>query len=388
MLGNKNFSGIDFRDNFISCATVKMERGIPVLQKVAKQEETVEIIEGGRVTDTDLLISVLSRSFKEGWLCKRVHLAIPTQNILLRKVTTLPDVGEAELRKLLQFHIGESIHLPFENPIYDFVKLGSIHPKSINEGEDDLVDDDDDDLELSLGELAREMKEKNDGPKSEVLLFATSKLLSQEVADVLNTAGLKPLSAEIRALALQRLLTYVHPRWLHETEMIIDASEKSVDIHIFKENLIGFSRRLSINPDPFQEVAENNRDEDLFIFDDNDLTNQLDGQLEVAAAKIDVGNSREADSYLNEIILEVERAQNFFRYSLNERESEVKRMIVTGDFADQIFEPLKSRMESVKVDRIDYSSILAPDFSNSENLDSCSVAIGLAMRGNEKIRSN
>lgn len=388
MLGNKNFSGIDFRDNFISCATVKMERGIPVLQKVAKQEETVEIIEGGRVTDTDLLISVLSRSFKEGWLCKRVHLAIPTQNILLRKVTTLPDVGESELRKLLQFHIGESIHLPFENPIYDFVKLGSIIPKSLDEGLASPVDDDDDDLELSLGELAHEMKQQTDGPRSEVLLFATSKVLSQEVADVLNTAGLKPLSAEIRALALQRLLTYVHPHWLRETEMIIDASEKSVDIHIFKENLIGFSRRLSINPDPFQEVVENNPDEDLFIFDDNDLTNQLDGQLEVAAAKIDVGNSREADSYLNEVILEVERAQNFFRYSLNERESEVKRMIVTGDFADQIFEPLKNRMESVKVDRIDYSSILAPDFSNSENLDSCSVAIGLAMRGSEKIRSN
>lgn len=388
MLGNKNFSGIDFRDNFISCATVKMERGIPVLHKVAKQDETEEIIEGGRVADIDLLISELSRSFKDGWLSKRVHLAIPTQNILLRKVTTLPDVGEAELRKLLQFHIGESIHLPFENPIYDFVKLGSIIPKSLDEGLASPVDDDDDDLELSLGELAHEMKEKTDGPKSEVLLFATSKLLSQEVADVLNAAGLKPLSAEIRALALQRLLTYVHPHWLRETEMIIDASEKSVDIHIFKENLIGFSRRLSINPDPFQEVAENNPDEDLFIFDDNDLTNQLDGQLEVAAAKIDVGNSREADSYLNEVILEVERAQNFFRYSLNERESEVKRMIVTGDFADQIFEPLKNRMESVKVDRIDYSSILAPDFSNSENLDSCSVAIGLAMRGSEKIRSN
>ncbi len=60
---------------------------------------------------------------------------------------------------------------------------------------------------------------------------------------------------------------------------------------------------------------------------------------------------------MNEIVLEIERAQNFFRYSLNERDSEFKRIIVTGENADQIFEPLKNRMDSVIV-RIDYRSIL------------------------------
>ena len=48
---------------------------------------------------------------------------------------------------------------------------------------------------------------------------------------------------------------------------------------------------------------------------------------------------------MNEIVLEIERAQNFFRYSLNERDTEFKRIIVTGENADQIFEPLKDRME-------------------------------------------
>ena len=31
MLGTKKFSGIDFHDKSISCATIKMERGLPVL---------------------------------------------------------------------------------------------------------------------------------------------------------------------------------------------------------------------------------------------------------------------------------------------------------------------------------------------------------------------
>ena len=43
-------------------------------------------------------------------------------------------------------------------------------------------------------------------------------------------------------------------------------------------------------------------------------------------------------------------------------------------------------MGSEEIVRIDYRSILDPDFSNEELLDSCSVAIGLAMRANEIIK--
>ena len=90
------------------------------------------------------------------------------------------------------------------------------------------------------------------------------------------------------------------------------------------------------------------------------------------------------DSYVsNEVALEIERAQNFFHYSLNERESEFERIIVTGESTDQILEPLKERMGSEGIVRIDYRSILNHDFTNENLLDSCSVAIGLAMRANE-----
>ena len=101
------------------------------------------------------------------------------------------------------------------------------------------------------------------------------------------------------------------------------------------------------------------------------------------AATLDEVRSFNQDSYVNEVVLEIERAQNFFRYSLNERESEFKRIIVTGEGTDEIFEPLKERMGSEEIVRIDYRSILDSDFVNEELLDSCSVAIGLAMRANE-----
>ena len=377
MFRNKKFSGIDFHNHFISCATIKLERGIPVLQDIEKIKIEEDMIVGGRVSQADVLSDLLEDALSEGILSKEVHLAIPTQNILIRKITSLPDIGEKELAKLLQFEVGERIHLPFENPIYDFVKVGSILPDSMEEK--DEIDEE----TLSLDDLAQGIQKDLEGPKSEILLFATSQSLSQDLADVCDDAGLKPLTAEIRGLALQRLLSYAHPRWLNEIEMIIDASENSVDIHIFKDGLIVFSRMMSIQSNDYVSniTTPQSNNDDVLLFEE-DIPTYSVTQSQIAAT-LDEVRSFNQDSYVNDVVLEIERAQNFFRYSLNERESEFKRIIVTGESTDEIFEPLKERMGSEEIVRIDYRSILDPDFTNENLLDSCSVAIGLAMRANE-----
>ena len=130
MFRKKNSQAIDFHNNFISCATIKLERGIPVVQDIEKIKIEEDMIVGGRVSQAEVLSDLLEDALSDGILSKEVHLAIPTQNILIRKITSLPDIGEKELAKLLQFEVGERIHLPFENPIYDFVKVGSILPDS------------------------------------------------------------------------------------------------------------------------------------------------------------------------------------------------------------------------------------------------------------------
>lgn len=377
MLRNKTFSGIDFQDGSFSFATIKLERGLPVLQNVYQQEVGENLLAGGWVAQADEVERFLVDAVKNGKLTKQVHLAIPTQSILIRKITSLPDIAEPELAKLLQFQVGESIHLPFENPIYDFVKIGSIIPKTL----DPKIGLDEEE-ELSLDDLAKGIEENIEGPKSDVLLFATSQSLSQDLMDVCTDAGLKPLTAEIRALALQRLLTYVHPHWLKETDMIIDVSEDSVDIHIFKEGIVVFSRMMSINQIDYLLEPVSNSDRDFLLLDADFA---LDGRDEATAAKEDIKNVND-DSYVDQLVLEIERAQNFFHYSLNERDSQFKRFIVTGEFADRIYHPLKARFDIEEVVCIDYSSILAANFTDHEVLDSCSVAIGLAMRANEKIK--
>ncbi|WP_216828811.1 type IV pilus biogenesis protein PilM [Alkalihalobacterium elongatum] len=370
MFFNNKYSGIDFREKKVTFATVKMDKQIPVLQEVSETTLTDTVIAGGKIQQKGLLETALRKYLEDHRnASKQAHLAIPTQHSLIRKISSLPDVGETELAKLLQFQIGESIHLPFEEPIYDFVKIGSIVPEKKDKG---TASEDD----FTLDELTVSVEKELQGPRSEILFFATSRELSEGLLETCEDAGFKPLTAELRALALQRLLLYAHPSWLQETEMIVDVSNDAVDIHIFKDELIVFSRTMEINRT--ENVIKKNTSDDVLSFADEDFSIQ-----DEVAATFDVTESDTEDSYLEEILNEIQKAQNFYRYSLGERDSEFKRIIVTGENTAKVFNRLQERLPS-EVTKIDYNSILDFGFMQHDLLDSCSVAIGLAMRGNEK----
>lgn len=370
MFFNNKYSGIDFREKKVTFATIKMDKELPVLQQVYETTLTDSVIAGGQVQEQGLLVTALRnylQQHKEA--SKRVHLAIPTQHSLIRKVNTLPDVGEPELAKLLHFQIGETIHLPFEDPIYDFVKIGSIQPEQENKNSSEEDD-------FTLEELTESVEKELQGPRSEILFFATSRELSEGLLESCEEAGFKPLTAELRALALQRLLLHTHPNWLKGTEVIIDASGGSVDIHIFKDELIVFSRTMELNRSEF--VANPTSSDDVLSFDTEELTIQ-----DEVAATSELTKDAKEDSYVEDLLNEIQKAQNFYRYSLGERDSEFDRVIVTGEKTQHIFSRLVERLPN-EVVQIDYSSIVDIGFMQHDLLDRCSVAIGLAMRGNEK----
>ena len=63
---------------------------------------------GGRVSQAEIISDLLEDVLSDGILSKEIHIAIPTHNILIRKITSLLDIGENELAKLLQFGVGYS----------------------------------------------------------------------------------------------------------------------------------------------------------------------------------------------------------------------------------------------------------------------------------------
>lgn len=357
---NDTFSGLDFCDLYVTSAKVQIQNNIPVLQDVNIIDTKNTIIENSRMAD----INSIAELVKEKVLDKHVHLAFPTQNIIVRRITSLPDLKEEELAKLLQYQVGESIHLPFEKSIYDFVKIGTIKSE---------LDEQKNIENLTAEEFASAAREKATD-KADILFFATSLSLSEDFLEMSIQAGLKPVSAEIRGTALQRLISHTNPDWLHETEMVVDLSQESIDIHIFTNETIAFSRAMSVG-------LNDSEQEDLFSTSDVlPFDGFVENVVEVAASV--EKNTFNEETYIDDVVTEIEKAQNFFRYSLSKGNDDFKRVIVTGKNADQFANVLVNRLE-VDVAKIDFSKILSNEFNKRDLLNTTSVAIGLALKGND-----
>ncbi|MNF94300.1 hypothetical protein D3C84_770050 [compost metagenome] len=86
-----------------------------------------------------------------------------------------------------------------------------------------------------------------------------------------------------------------------------------------------------------------------------------------------------------DIIAELERLLNFYRYKLNRRHREFNRVILTGSLArmDRLRETLSSQM-SRQVESAQWGAMkLAPD-SAEIDVSAYAVPIGLALRGRER----
>ena len=77
MFRNKKFSGIDFHNNSISCATIKLERGIPVLQDIEKIKLEEDMIVGGRVSQAEVLSDLLEDALSDGYPFQRSPSSYP-----------------------------------------------------------------------------------------------------------------------------------------------------------------------------------------------------------------------------------------------------------------------------------------------------------------------
>lgn len=338
--------GMDLREKQINIAVVKMKKR-PELVHVQVYNGEDDWIEEGRIKDPVLFVKFVKKILKTHlrglFNEKQVHVSIPTKHVILRKITFLPDLPEKELALLIENELGDSIHLPFERPTYDFVKVGTLADTPTEQ--EDGVEGSTNTLDL----LAEEEEKQPSGPKSDILFLATDKDLTQDIEKGIMQSGFKPLAAEIRALSLHRLINHLHPSWLQETEIVLDIGLNSSDIHIFQDGTPTFTRNVEVDK--------------LNYYDQED--------------------SFDEDRFLEVITGEITRALNFYRYSLDHRNRHVKQLILMGEFPSSLAEKLGERLD-FPIAEVDYSAIASDQVSDLSMLSSCAVAIGLALRGLSK----
>ncbi|WP_064092510.1 type IV pilus biogenesis protein PilM [Rossellomorea aquimaris] len=180
-----------------------------VVQTIGERSLPYGVIKGGRIIDEQTLQYILEECV-EDWKIKRksVRFVVPDPFVVLRKVTIPLDLQEDEIEGYLFLEIGTSIHLPFEDPVFDYALLGETDHKR------------------------------------EVLLISSYQEVVDSYKDVLVSVKLKPVVADISLLALYRLGVEQQLVNSNEHTMFLHFDEHLLTISIFHNNEPIFTRPL------------------------------------------------------------------------------------------------------------------------------------------------
>ncbi|RKP57209.1 hypothetical protein D7Z26_04290 [Cohnella endophytica] len=163
-----------------------------------------------QIVDKEQLQELLAKWVKSQKLKgNSVTISIPSSKIIIRRLT-IPSVNAKEISQLVRLEVETTLHLPFEDPVFDYVTIDK------------------------------------DDTGSHILVFAASRQIVQAYIHLMEGAGLKVKGVELTATALARAITTVQKEPLRET-MLVNREASNLEIHMFHEGMPVFVRAIPLN---------------------------------------------------------------------------------------------------------------------------------------------
>lgn len=279
---------VNFIINDHSIRSVELMRAYPpAAQKWRERFLPPGIITDGKITDYESLSNILEECIDEWKISKRdVRFLVPDSLVIIRKMSIPADIQNDEIDGYLYLEIGSSIHLPFDDPVFDYFILNTTEKTK------------------------------------DLLLFAAPEKYVLEYADLFSALKLHPVAADISPLALYRLLHYRGEAKENEILFTIQFDVASLNVCIFEGSVPHVMRHFSF---PFQmeywEVLKG-RNADEYIFR---------------------GSQDEMRFQMEDILKEITKLMDFYKYSLNNGKKEINSFLLTGDhpFLEVLFQQMR-----------------------------------------------
>jgi type IV pilus assembly protein PilM len=247
------------------------------------------IIREGKIIDRATLLLILEECLGNWKIQKRlVKFLIPDPLVIIRKIKIPKDVKEDEIKGYLYLELGTSIHLPFEEPVFDTFILSK------------------------------------DIDSTEILLFAAPERQVMEYANLLTELRLKPIAAEISPLAIYRLYHHLDMATSDESLMLVQFDIDRVNISMFENQAPIFMHYLPLE---FNTVTW-------------DITRVSD---EVHELKF-IGDPEELANIFEEYFREIRKLMDFYRYSIHHGSKSITKILLNGDHP--LIEIILSELES------------------------------------------
>ncbi|MGD6899082.1 type IV pilus biogenesis protein PilM [Bacillus infantis] len=316
--GKNRVINITVKDHVVRMAELKNNKEPQVLRSEERYLPN-GIIREGKIQDSETLTAILEECISE-WKIKGKEIAflVPDPVIIIRKLSIPQDVSAEEIKGYLYMELGTSIHLPFEDPVFDYTIL-----------------------------------ETAESGTKEILLFAAPEEVVHEYVSVFEEARLKPVLADISCLALYRLYYELDLLDSEENLMMVQVDIQQVNVSIFENHKPVFMRHLLMDIDSGKWELEPG----------NQLTY--------------LGDKEEIISPLEDIYKELDRVMSFYRYSLHQGNRQITRVLVDGDhpWLGKLHEELNSRLDAPVVLLADPAELgEKPSFLPQFNLN---VGLGL-----------
>jgi type IV pilus assembly protein PilM len=272
----KRMASLIIKDHVIRYVETKANQPLTVYQ-CGEHYLPAGIVREGKVVDWETFMLILEECIDEWKLRKRrVLLLIPDSVVVLRIQSVPAEIPNEEIRGYVYMEMGTNVHLPFEEPIFDYVIL------------------------------------KDEGDKKEILLFAAPEDVVLDYKSVIEHLGLKPIVMDVSSLALYRLFHQQDVTNTHDYFMMIQFDLDAVNITIFHEHKPLFMRHYSL-----QEYLL-----------------QWDIQVGRTGTVRQIrwgGTEKEYEDMMIDISREIDRLMSYFRYSMMQGKREITKVLLCGD---------------------------------------------------------
>ncbi|CAG9619507.1 type IV pilus biogenesis protein PilM [Sutcliffiella rhizosphaerae] len=286
-----NFINLIIRDHVIRMIELKSVNPL-VIKRTNERFLPPNIMRDGKIVDEDVFRLIFEECV-EDWGLKRKHVrfVVPDQYVVTRKLTIPSNVMDDEIIGYLYLELGSTIHLPFEDPVFD------VHVLHRSE-------------------------------KTELVLFASPEEHVTMLSSILEDFKMKPAAADVSSLCLYRLYYEFGQRNEQDHLLIIHFDVSCITLSIFMNHVPVFIRTVALP-------------QDLKIWEVSLANTQLEWAGDIVQFNV----------FLEDFTTEVERIMNFFRFSLNQGNEEVNRVLIHGDHPNLplILSKLKEKL-AVKVD--------------------------------------
>lgn len=211
------FVHIVFSEEAIRMVELKSLEPLDVKQ-VRFYELPKGIIVKGKIEDPDTLEAILEQCMRD-WKInrKKVQFTVPDPYVIVRQVELKENLSEQEIHGYLYMELGSRIQIPFDDPVFDFVKL----------------------------------PDRND---NQIVIFASPVDIVSSYRDVLEKVHLDPVTADITPLALFRYYDYVSSLSKSEHLMFIHMEPQQLTISVFHGGYPLFMRPIALDDMAFDEL--------------------------------------------------------------------------------------------------------------------------------------